>query len=130
MRTATYEQLLAETLPSRIDSEEQYDSICSHFGELLRKSRRSAAEERLADLLSVLIEEYDRRNAMPPDNSTPGELLQFLLDHSGKTIIDLLPVFHQRTRVNEVLSGKREISLEQAKRLGRMFHVKPWLFRG
>ena len=45
MATISYEQLLTETLPARIDSEEQYESTCLRFGELLRKSRRTAAEE-------------------------------------------------------------------------------------
>jgi plasmid maintenance system antidote protein VapI len=40
----------------------------------------------------------------------------------------MLPVFHQRSHVNEALNGKRKISPEQAKRLGKMFSIKPALF--
>lgn len=128
MATISYEQLLTETLPARIDSEEQYESTCLRFGELLRKSRRTAAEDKLTDLLGVLIEEYDRRHGMPPDESTPNEILQFLLEHSGKSAADLLPIFGQRSHVNEALNGKRKISSEQARKLGKMFSVKPGLF--
>ena len=65
---------------------------------------------------------------MPPDDSTPNEILQFLLEHSGKTAADLLPIFGQRSHVNEALNGKRKISSEQARKLGKMFSVKPGLF--
>jgi HTH-type transcriptional regulator/antitoxin HigA len=128
MPTATYEQLLAETMPARIDTEERYDSVRARFSDLLRRRKRTEAEDKLMDLLGILIGDYDRRNAMPPHNSTPAEMLQFLMDHSEKRPADLLPVFGQRSHVNEALNGKRPISLEQARRLGKLFSVEPGLF--
>ena len=129
MTAATYEELLVETLPRRIDDDEQYDLIGSRFGDLLGMPRRSEAEDRLMGLLGVLIEDYDRRNAMPPDDSTPAEILQFLVDHSNKSATELLaPVFGQRSHINEALNGKRPISAEQARKLGKLFSVKPGLF--
>jgi antitoxin component HigA of HigAB toxin-antitoxin module len=55
-------------------------------------------------------------------------MLQFLMEHSEKTSADLLPVFGQRSHVNEALNGKRPISAEQARKLGKLFSVKPGLF--
>ena len=128
MPTATYEDLLAEALPARIETDEDYDRIHTRFGDLLVRRSRTKAEGRLVDLLGVLIQDYDRRRAMPPDDSTPAERLQFLLEHSGKTPADLLPVFGQRSHVNEALNGKRQISATHARKLGEMFHVRPGLF--
>jgi len=79
-------------------------------------------------LLALLVEDYDRRHALPPDKSTPAEKLQFLLEHSGKTVTDLQSVFGQRSHVNEALTGKRSISAPQARKLGRRFRVSPGLF--
>lgn len=128
MPSATYEELLAETIPARIMDEDQYGAVCERFGVLLGKRRRTSAENKLMDLLGLLIEDYDRRHAMPPDNSTPAERLQFLMEHSGKVSADLLPVFGQRSHVNEALNGKRTISTEHARKLGRLFAVQPGLF--
>ena len=128
MPTATYEQLLMETLPSRIDTDEQYEAIHAKFGELFSKKRFSPAEEKLKNLLGVLIQDYDRRNALPPDDSTPDEILQFLIDQEGRSPADLLPIFGQRSHVNEALNGKRKISAEQARKLGELFCVQPGLF--
>jgi HTH-type transcriptional regulator/antitoxin HigA len=125
---ATYEKLLAEMLPSRIETEREYDAIRERFGSLMLNRHRSAAEKKLMALLGVLIEDYDRRNAMPPDDSTPAERLRFLLEHSGKTPADLAPVFGQRSHVNEALTGKRAISVAQARKLAAMFHVTAGLF--
>ncbi|MBI4876213.1 MAG: hypothetical protein HY822_16380 [Acidobacteria bacterium] len=79
-------------------------------------------------LLALLIEDYGRCHGLPPDDSTPAERLRFLLEHSGKTPADLLPIFGQRSHVNEVLNGKRKIGAEQARKLGRLFSMQPGLF--
>ena len=79
-------------------------------------------------LLALLIEDYDRRNAMPPDNATPADRLRFLLEHCGKTPAALLPIFGQRSHVNEALNGRRRISAEQTRKLAKLFGVNPGVF--
>ena len=79
-------------------------------------------------LLALLIGDYDRRHGMPADDSTPAEKLQFLMEHSGKSPVDLLPVFGQRSHVNEALNGKRGISADHARKPGQLFSVNPGLF--
>ncbi len=129
MPTATYEQLLVETVPQVIETGKQYDEIGKRFGELVGKGRgRTRSETKLMRLLALLIEENDRRNSMPPDDGGPDERLRFLLEHSGKTAADLVPVFGQRSHVNEALNGKRRISAVQARKLGEIFCVSPGLF--
>ena len=129
MPTASYETLLTETSPQVIETEEQYRTIGQRFGDLVGKGRgRSPEETKLMRLLALLIQDYDRRHAMPPDDSTAAERLQFLLEHSGKTPSDLLSIFSQRSHVHEALTGKRAISAPQARKLGELFHVAPGLF--
>jgi HTH-type transcriptional regulator/antitoxin HigA len=128
MPTATYEDLLVETAPARVSDESQYDAIRARFGDLLGRAKRTRAEDTLVDLLGVLIMDYDRRHAMPPDDSTPAEILRFFMEHSQKAPSDLMPVFRQRSHVNEAFNGKRPISAEQARKLGKLFSVNPGLF--
>jgi HTH-type transcriptional regulator/antitoxin HigA len=129
MPTATYDDLLLEVSPQAIETWEQYRLIGRRFGDLLAKSQsRTPEETKLMRLLGILIQDYDRRHAMPPDESTPAERLQYILETSGKKPADLLPVFGQRSHVNEAIRGKRPISVAQAKKLGAMFKLKPRYF--
>ena len=129
MPTATYEELLIATVPQVIETAAQYRQMVRQFGDLAGKGRaRSAEETKLLRLLALLVEDYDRRHALPPDTSTPAEKLQFLLEHSGKTARDLQAVFGQRSHVHEALTGKRHISAPQARKLGQLFRVNPGLF--
>ena len=128
MPTVTYRELLSETLPARINDDIEYVRLYSRLRELFRQPHRNVAEQRLSDLLAVLIEDYDRRHALSPTNDTPAERLQYLLEQSGKTPADLLPIFGQRSHVSEALRGTRPISAEQARKLGAMFRLKPGYF--
>ena len=124
-----YAELLLETEPQIIENREQYDAIHGRVDALIRRGRsRTADETKLLRLLSLLIQDYDRRHAMPPDDSSPAERLQYLLQVSGKEPAALLPVFGQRSHVNEALTGKRPVSATQARKLGEIFHLKPGYF--
>ncbi|HLH37831.1 MAG TPA: hypothetical protein VKX39_01680 [Bryobacteraceae bacterium] len=127
--TETYADLLAETAPAVIENDEQFTRINGELGRLVGRGRRRTPEEtKLMRLLAVLVEDYERRNALPPEEATAADRLQFLLQHSGKTPADLLPIFGQRSHVNEALNGRRPISAPQARKLGALFHVNPGLF--
>jgi HTH-type transcriptional regulator / antitoxin HigA len=129
MPSTAYEHLLVETLPEVIEDDAHYESIGDRLSELVRKgTRRTTSETKLMKLLALLVRDYDSRNSLPPDDSTPGERLRFLLEHSGKTAANLLPIFGQRSHVNEALNGRRRISAEQARKLGKLFRVNPGVF--
>jgi len=129
MPIATCEELLIETAPQVIETAAQYGQIVGRLANLAGKGRgRSAEETKLLRLLALLVEDYDRRHALPADHSSPSEKLLFLLEHSGRTPRDLQSVFGQRSHVHEALTGKRSISAPQARKLGNIFRVSPGLF--
>ena len=116
-------------MPSVIETGVQYDSISERLSALVRKGRsRTPEETRLMKLLAVLVRDYDERQAFPSANMSPEEAIRCLLEHSGKTPADLIPVFGQRSHVSEALNGKREISLEQARKLAKIFFASPRVF--
>ncbi len=84
----------------------------------------SSAEDALLDTLFAVIQDYERRK-YARTKSTPAEMLRFLMEENNLSPADL-PV--AASRVSEITSGKREVSKEQAKRLGAFFRVSPALF--
>lgn len=129
MSTITYPELLVEALPSAIETAEEYERLHKRLVGLVGKGRkRSGDETKLMHLLMVLVEDFDRRHPFPADASTPSERLRYLLEASGREQRDLVPVFGQRSHVNEALHGKRPISATQARKLGTMFHLNPGYF--
>jgi HTH-type transcriptional regulator / antitoxin HigA len=51
------------------------------------------------------------------------DLLSYLMDQHGMTRADLVPLLGTPSRVSEVLSGKRELSMSMVKRLRERFHI-------
>lgn len=129
MASRSYEQLLTENVPQVIETEEQYKKIHQQFGELFDKRKgRTTEETKYMKLLGLLIQDYDRRHSLPADEDTPAERLKYLLEASGKTLVELEPVFGQKSHASEALNGKRPISADQARKLGDFFKVNPGYF--
>ena len=88
---------------------------------------RSILETALLDLLSLLIESFERKHYQIK-KSEPRAILNELMAANRLKQSDLLSVFGTKGRVSEVVNGKRTISKEQAKKLAAFFHVSVELF--
>ena len=68
------------------------------------------------DVLATLIEVYETEH-FPIDPPDPIEAIRFLMEQQGLTRKDLEPMIGSRTRVSEVLSRKRNLSIAMIRRL-------------
>ena len=123
-----YQRLLGETLPVLIRTEPEHQRLLQAAAQLMEKPEEELSEEegRLLEMLSVLIEEYEGR-AHPLPQTQPHQMLRYLLGEKGMKPIDLWAIL-PKSRVSEILSGKRGISKVQAKQLAELFHVPVELF--
>ena len=83
----------------------------------------------LADVLDYLADQvktYEDENAQIPE-AKPSEVLRFLMEQHGLKQEDLGDCAPQ-SRISDILSGKRSISKEIAKRLAHRFHVHADVF--
>lgn len=125
----TYGKLLAETLPSVIETDAENDRIVGIIAELGRKIKKSPDERKLMKLLVTLVENFEAlAYPLPGSQLEPLEALEYLMNENGLRPVDMVDVFGSRGRVSEVLNGKRGISKVQAKRLGEKFGVEVGLF--
>ncbi|MGD0796774.1 MAG: transcriptional regulator [Acidobacteriaceae bacterium] len=123
-----YTALLARVPPRVIRSEEQNERYIAALYELdQRHAEWSEAEAELADLLTLLIEDYEERSYRLP-KASPLAVLAFLMEQHRLKQKDLVDVFGTPSIVSEVMSGKRELNKEQIRRLSARFHVSPELF--
>jgi HTH-type transcriptional regulator / antitoxin HigA len=124
-----YVRLASRIVVKAIETEEEFDRMVAAVEGLMDKGENnlSPEESALLETLAILIQAYaDRNHALPP--VPPYEMLAYLMETSGRTAKDLLPVFGTRGRVSEILNGKRCISKEQAKKLASLFRVSVDLF--
>ena len=124
-----YARLANRIVVRAIETEQEYDRMVAAVEHLMDKGedRLSPEESALLETIAILIQAYDDRHH-PLPSVAPNEMLAYLMETSGRTAKDLLPVLGTRGRVSEVLSGKRSISKEQAKKLASVFKVTVDLF--
>jgi HTH-type transcriptional regulator/antitoxin HigA len=123
-----YAALLAKTLPAVIRSEKENEHYTTLLEEFDRKgSKLSTAEQRLADLITLLIEDFEERHyALKP--ATPIAALEELMAANDLQQKDLLDIFSTPSIASEVLSGKRRLTTGHIRSLSRRFHVSPEIF--
>ena len=125
---AEYASLLASTLPTVIRSEAENERHISTLEELDRKGHRmSAAERRMAELLTLLIEDFEEKH-YALKAAAPIDILNELMLANNLKQKDLLDVFGTPSIVSEVLHGKRQLTMEHIRRLSKRFHVSPEVF--
>ncbi len=69
-----------------------------------------------------LVEAYERARWPRRAPSLP-DLLKFLMDQHGLSRADLVPLLGTPSRVSEVLTGKRELSMSMVRKLRDRFHI-------
>jgi len=119
-----YGRLLAKTVPAVIKTEEENNRMLAIVEKLMAKGEDhiTPEEDALLELLVDLIHDFEDKH-YPLPKSEPHRMVAFLLEHRSLKPRDLWPVLGSKSRVSGLLSGKRGVSKEQAKRLAAYFQV-------
>ena len=127
IRERVYAKLLTKSLPRPIRTAAEHARLTAVLLELDERESPSVEEEALAEVLTLLIEDYEERRYPLPQVS-PGNSLKALMEERGLKHKDVWPVLGNKGATTEILNGRRSISKAQAKRLGEFFRVPVDLF--
>jgi HTH-type transcriptional regulator/antitoxin HigA len=104
-----------------IRGEADYERALRRVEELWDSPEGSAESDEL-DILATLIEAYEQEH-YPIELPDPIEAIKFRLEQKGKDSSALIGVIGQRTRVYEVMQGKRPLSLNMIRNLHEKFEI-------
>lgn len=123
----SYGQLLRRALPRVIRTDEECSRLTNELMLLDEREDPTPEEKELAELLTILVDEYEGRR-YPIRKASPRQTLQHLMEARNLTQKDLWKIFGSKGTTSEVVHGKRGISKARAKRLAEFFHVSAELF--
>ncbi len=124
-----YQSLLVEFVPRPIRSEREHRRALRQI-ERLMTAPPGREKGELIDLWATLIEQYEAAEFPTPKNS-PRELLSHYLETRGLTRAALArQTGIPRSVITNVLSGRRDISKADARRLAKFFRVPVGAFIG
>jgi HTH-type transcriptional regulator / antitoxin HigA len=100
-----------------IKTQKEYKVALKRIEKLMDAKPRTPQGDEL-ELLATLVEIYEREHepVPPPD---PLEAIRFRMEQEGLKPKDLIPFIGSRSRVSEVLSGRRSLTLKMIRNLHR-----------
>ncbi len=109
-----------------LKSEQEYDIACARVYSLINSTKELIDPNSLKgeeiELLSLLIEKYEREN-YPIQPPNPIEAIKFRMEQMNIKQVDIAPLFGGKTRVSEVLNGKRPLTLKMITLLNRFLGI-------
>lgn len=123
-----YAELLAQTLPAVIETEEENERILEIINSLISKDGLSPDERKILRLLTRLVEDFEDQTYPMAEKTDPLGTLLFLMEQNKLKQADLVDVFGSDGRVSDVVGGKRGISKNHARKLADKFNVSADLF--
>ena len=96
-----YQALLVTYVPKTIKTEEDNEQALKIIEELMHK-KRTPEEDELYQLLITLIEKFEQEyyQINSSINNNSNSILEFLLEQSGKSKVDLINLFNSEKIVN------------------------------
>jgi HTH-type transcriptional regulator/antitoxin HigA len=98
-----------------LKTELEYNEACERIYELINSDENlvepnSKAGEEI-ELLSLLVEKYEQEH-YPIEAPNPIEAIKFRMEQMNLKQADIAPLFGGKTRISEVLNGKRPLTLK------------------
>jgi len=102
-----------------IKSTEEYEAAMARLSALMSLNpKANSKEENELELLALVIEDFERQT-VPPIKPDPIESILFRMDQMKLSRKDLIPYLGSISKVSEVLSRKRPLSLPMIRRLNQ-----------
>jgi len=109
-----------------IKNEAQYEAACQRIYKMIHASREpilpGSSEADEIELLSILVEKYERER-FPIEAPDPIEAIRFRMEQMNLKQKDIALLFGGKTRVSEVLSKKRPLSMKMIVLLNRYLGI-------
>lgn len=109
-----------------IKTKQEYNEACQRIYILINSSAHAiepnSAEGEEIELLSLLVEKYEQEN-YNMETPDPIAAIKFRMEQMNLKQADIAPLFGGKTRVSEVLNGKRTITLKMIILLNRYLGI-------
>jgi HTH-type transcriptional regulator/antitoxin HigA len=120
-------KMIAKGAPRIIRNEAELEDYTEALFKLSALDNPSSDEMEAAELLTLLIERYEDEHYPIPE-ADPISVVRYLIKKGGLTQRSLIPEFGTESAVSMFLSGQRNLTLEQVKKLCARFKLSADVF--
>jgi HTH-type transcriptional regulator/antitoxin HigA len=115
-------KMIAKGAPRVIHNHKELEVYTEALFKLTALENPSASEEEAIELLTMLVQRYEKEH-WPIPKASPVAVVRHLIEHGNLTQRDLVPEFGTESAVSMFLSGQRNLTLEQVRKLSARFKL-------
>jgi HTH-type transcriptional regulator / antitoxin HigA len=109
-----------------LKTEIEYNDACERLYQLIHSSPEAiepnSPQGEEMELLSLLIEKYEMER-IPIEAPNPIEAIKFRMEQMNLKQLDIAPLFGGKTRISEVLNGRRPLTLRMIALLNKYLGI-------
>jgi len=120
-------EMIARGAPRVIHNEAELEAYTNALFQLTELENPSRSEVEAIALLTLLVEHYEQQH-YPIPAANPASVVRFLIEQRDLTQRDLIPQFGSESAVSMFLSGHRNLTVEQVRRLSARFRLPADVF--
>jgi len=120
-------EMIAHGAPRVIHNEEELHAYTEALFQLTALQHPSTSEAAAIELLTLLIESYERAH-YPVPAADPVSVVQFLMQRQGLAQRDLVTEFGTESAVSMFLAGRRRLTIKQLRNLALRFKLPADVF--
>ena len=120
-------EMIAHGAPRVIHNDEELEKYTDALFQLTALENPSSSEVEAIELLTLLVERYEEEHYSVP-TADPVSIVRFLIERQDLTQRDLIPQFGSESAVSMFMTGQRNLTLEQVRRLSARFELPADVF--
>jgi HTH-type transcriptional regulator/antitoxin HigA len=120
-------EMIARGAPHVIHNDAELEIYTDALFQLTALKNPSSAEVEAIELLTLLVERYEQQQHSIPA-ADPVSVVRFLMEQQNLTQRELIPQFGSESAVSMFLSGQRNLTIEQVRKLSARFKLPADVF--
>jgi HTH-type transcriptional regulator/antitoxin HigA len=115
-------EMIARGAPHVIHNDAELEAYTGALFQLTALKSPSRSEVEAIELLTLLVERYEQEH-YPIPAADPVSVVHFLIEQQHLTQRDLIPQFGSESAVSMFLSGQRNLTIKQVRKLSTRFKL-------
>ena len=120
-------EMIAQGAPRVIHNDDELETYTDALFQLTALDNPSRAEMEAIELLTLLVERYEQEH-YPIPAADPASVVRLLIEKQNLTQRDLIPQFGSESAVSMFMTGQRNLTLEQVRKLSTRFKLPADVF--
>jgi HTH-type transcriptional regulator/antitoxin HigA len=120
-------EMIAHGAPRVIHNDDELEAYTDALFQLTALDNPSRAEMEAIELLTLLVERYEQEH-YPIPVADPVSVVRLLTEKQNLTQRDLIPQFGSESAVSMFMTGQRNLTLEQVRKLSTRFKLPADVF--